>query len=231
MKILIAISSCERYEANHQSMRDTWLREAVSLGMDYRFFVEKGAKEKDDVVITENEDWAMTCRLKAKVRWAFSRDYDYIFSCFPDTYARPDRLLSSGFEKFDYLGNVFKHSSQGATPYCHGGAGYFIGRRAMECVLEEESSYLNDDCWLGDVLYRKGISRGHSEDFKQYAGSPVKDNTIITSHLSHASNSLGVPYEAKFMYEEHKKWVDSGGVLIPSSPLQKKALRWKKRLS
>lgn len=211
-------------------MRDTWLPEAVRLGMDYKFFVEKGGVDTTDTIATENEDWAMTCRLKAKVRWAQDRHYDYVFSCFPDTYARPDRLLRSGFDKYDYFGSVFKHASPGATFYCHGGAGYFLSRKAMEIVSKEPSSYLNDDCWLGDVLNISMISRGHSDDFRQFAGSPLKDNTIITSHLSYASNSLGVPYNARFMYEEHQKWLDSGGVLDTSIPcLKERVLRWRRK--
>lgn len=230
MRILIAISSCSRYEDNHQSMRDTWLPEATALGMDYRFFVEKGGIEKADTIATENEDWAMTCRLKYKVGWAYQQGYNYVFSCFPDTYARPDRLLSCGFDKFDYFGSVFKHASVGATFYCHGGAGYFLSRRAMEMVTKETSSYLNDDCWLGDTLNKMGVLRGHSDDFRQFAGSPLKENTIVTSHLSHASNSLGVPYSASFMYAEHKKWKDSGGVLDTHIPfLQERTLRWKRK--
>ncbi len=232
MKILIAISTCSKFEENHQAMRDTWLKEATSLGMDYRFFVEMGSEPKSDVVVTEHEDWAMTSRLKDKVKWGFYRGYDYLFSCFPDTYVRVDRLLTSGFDKFDYFGSVFKHASPGATYYCHGGAGYLIDRRAMEYVMMEPSSYLNDDCWLGDVLNKSSILRGHSEDFRQFAGSPVKDNTVVTSHLSFQSNSLGVPYDASFMYAEHKQWVDSGGVLVPYIPrLEERVLRWKRRLS
>lgn len=231
MKLLVAISSCGRYEANHQSMRDTWLPEAKQLGIDYKFFVEAGSKASDDTIVTQNEDWAMTCRLKYKVRWAFTQGYDYVFSCFPDTYVRSDRLFACGFEKFDYFGSVYKHANPGATFYCHGGAGYLLSRPAMEVVSKQESSYLNDDCWLGDILSTVHILRGNCDDFHQFAGSPMKDNTVVTSHLSHASNSLGVPYTAKFMYDEHKNWLDSGGKLNTSIPqLQGRALRWRKRL-
>ncbi len=233
MKILVAISSCLQFEENHQSMRDTWLPEATRLGIDYKFFVEKGETSKPDVVVTDNEDWAMTCRLKSKAQWALYRGYEYLFSCFPDTYVRPDRLLKCGFEKFDYFGSVFKHPSPGATFYCHGGAGYLMSTKVMKIVAEQTSSYLNDDCWLGDMLAHSNanISRGHSEDFRQFAGSPSKDNTIVTSHLSYKSNSLGVPYNARFMYDEHNQWISSGGVLDPHIPsFNERALRWKRRL-
>jgi hypothetical protein len=212
-------------------MRDTWLPEATRLGIDYKFFVEKGETSKHDIIVTDNEDWDMTCRLKAKVIWAYYNGYDYVFSCFPDTYVRSDRLLTCGFEKFDYFGSVYKHASPGATFYCHGGAGYLLSREAMKVVERQTSSYLNDDCWLGDMLNTTAISRGHSEDFRQFSGSPTKDNSIVTSHLSYKSNSLGVPYEAKFMYAEHQQWLDSGGVLITDiSRPKERELRWKRRL-
>lgn len=230
MKILIAISSCEKFEYNHQSMRDTWLAEATSLGMDYRFFLERDANTKPDAVVTDSDDWGMTDRLKAKLKWALSRDYDYVFSCFPDTYARPDRMLRCGFDKYDYFGCVYKHPGPSSTPYCQGGAGYLVSHEVMDIVSKEPFSYLNDDCWLGDVLHGKKIRRGHSVDFRQWDGSPLKDNTIITSHLSHASNSLGVPYTAKFMYDEHQKWLDSGGTLEVNVPaLKGRSLRWERR--
>ncbi len=213
-KILVAISSCLRYEANHQSMRDTWLKEATALGMHYSFFVEQqpeprrpGRSVPSDVIFTNGDEGAMTHRLKFKVHYAYAHGYDFVFCCFPDTYVRPERLLASGFEKFDYFGTVYCHPN--GTPYCQGGAGYMLSRAAMKVVIDEPSDYLNDDCWLGDVLAKTSLSRGHSEDFHQWYGSPLKSNTSVTSHLSHTSNLLGVPYDAHFMYDEHKHWLES----------------------
>ena len=214
MKILVAISSCSKYEANHQSMRDTWLKEAVTLGMDYLFFVERspephrpGRKIHSDTVVTNGDEWAMTDRLKFKIKYAYDHGYDFVFCCFPDTYVRPERLLLSGFEKFDYFGTVYCHPN--GTPYCQGGAGYMLSRKAMEAAFTDPSDYLNDDCWLGDVLGKTALARGHSEDFHQWWGSPEKSNTSVTCHLSHTSNSLGVVYDASFMYREHQHWLES----------------------
>ena len=237
MKILIAVSSCAKYEQNHQAMVDTWLSEAASLGMDYKFFVEKNSESKVNTIVTDTEEWAITDRLKAKSAWALVHGYDFLFSCFPDTYARSERLLVCGFDRFDYFGNVrIAPDNPFATFYCQGGAGYFLSKAAMYAAANDSSSYLNDDCWLGDVISKTRLTRGHSEDFRQHVGSPLKDNTIITSHLSYKSCSLGVPYEAKFMYEEHKQWLDSGGTLVPYVPriptriMRLGDTRWRKRL-
>lgn len=238
-RILIAVSSCHEYEklGINQSQRDTWLADAVRLGMDYHFFHGlPNFQDRYDVVTFPIDDsiWGLTNKLKLKVKWGFENGYDFIFSCFPDTYARPERLLSSGFERFDYFGSLSSHVDylppqeptgvyfghekevpNGGTVrgdwYCHGGAGYLLSRRACEVVVNEPSSYLNDDCWLGDIMRnpRHGLSRGHSDDICQFEGHPRKDNSIITSHLSHASNSDGVKYTAAYMYNEHKAWLDS----------------------
>ncbi len=229
MKILVAISSCAHYEPNHIAMRETWLPAALSVDMDYAFFIERGHASEYDIVSTGAEYGDMTARLKFKLAWGYDHGYDFVFSCFPDTYARPERILTSGFDKFDCFGTVYKHPSEGATPYCQGGAGYLVSRRVMELVKANPTCYMNDDCWLGDVLHNSGLTMGHSEDFKQWAGRPEASNTIITNHLSYVSNSLGVPYTPKFMYDEHQHWLDSGGLDVPHaihSP--KRILRWQR---
>jgi hypothetical protein len=208
-KILIAISSCQYYEDHglSQPMRDTWLPEAVSLGMDYKFFYGRGAKRKDDVVIVDSHDgyYDLTTKTKEKVKWALLQEYDYMFACLTDCYASAERLLSSGFEKYDYFGDVYCHAD--GKPYCQGGPGYFLSRRAMEILNEDPSNYANEDCWVGDVLAKySGLKIGDSKDFvwcgHLEGAGPSKNNTHITAHLSNADGG----YVASLMHEKHKQW-------------------------
>lgn len=218
MKIIIAISGCDLYERNgvNQSQRDTWLRDAVILGMDYKFFHGIGCEPKDDVVLLDCDDsiHGVTEKLKGKVRWALEQGYEYMFSCFADTYARPERLLASGFDKFDYFGDVGKGECEHATYYCHGGAGYFLSRKAMIKIKDNPTSYTNDDCWVGDVLSGTDTTCGNSEDFRQYVGTVRKDNNITTSHMSDSSHHPGVhpfTYTPDYMYNEHRAFMESKG--------------------
>ena len=207
-RILIAISSCQAYEDNglSQPMRDTWLPEAVALGMDYKFFYGKGAKERDDVVIVNAHDayFDLTTKTKEKIRWALWQGYDYMFACFTDTYAAPERLLSSGFEQYDYYGDVYCHPK--GTPYCQGGPGFFLSKRAMEILNRATSNYPNEDCWIGDVLAGHNIMRGDSKDFVWNGHlegmGPSKTSTHITAHLSNAEGG----YKAALMYAKHAQW-------------------------
>jgi hypothetical protein len=203
-KVLIAISSCEQYERDglNQPLRATWLPEAVSLGMDYKFFHGRGASPKEGVVVLDvvDELYGLTEKLKAKICWAVAKGYDYVFSCFPDTYVCPERLLGIAGE---YIGNAFQHP--GGTPFAQGGPGYLISRRACEVVAAEHSSYLNDDCWLADTLVKAGITPLHNPGFTAFGPGPLRSNGSITNHLS--TQPLGFTKEC--MYEEHRRWLES----------------------
>ena len=207
MKILVSISSCEAYEKAglNDPLRETWLPDAVKLGMDYKFFHGAGSTPKDDVVVLPVDDslGGLTEKAKAKAKWAVENGYDFVFSCFPDTYACASRLYSSDFRSFDYFGRIHQHV--GGAPYCQGGPGYFLSRKACEILYKNETSYLNDDCWIGDVLNTPGILRGDSRDFTYVGPGPVVGNTSITNHLSTQPGG----FTAAGMRAEHQRWLGS----------------------
>lgn len=207
LRTLIAISSCEYYEnaGLNDPMRTTWLPEATKLGMDYYFFHGAGSIAKSDVIVLSVEDalFGLTEKAKAKIRWAYEQGYDYIFSCFPDTYACPERLLRSGFEKHDYFGNVFCHA--GGFPFCQGGPGYFLSRKACEAILKDKSSYLNDDCWIAGALLKEGITAADCQGFTPFGPGPLKGNGNITNHLSTQPGG----FTKHNMQEEHERWLCS----------------------
>lgn len=202
MRVLVAISSCEQYERDglNAPSRETWLS-----GMDYRFFHGQGASPKDDVVLVNcNDEYhALTDKLKLKLRYALENSYDFCFCCFPDTYAVPERLLSCGFESSDYMGNVFCHP--GGTPYAQGGPGFFLRRRAMEVLVNDPSSYQNEDCWAGDTLAKHGIYPVDHLGFTNLGPGPLKTNSSITVHLSTQPGG----YTGANMRAAHQDWINS----------------------
>src|SRR5262249_9221881 len=124
-RTLIAISSCQLYEDNgwHDVMRQTWLPEAEKLGWDYKFFFGRGSKQRDDVQIVDCHDgyFYLTNKLKEKLKWSAFQNYDFVFCCLADCYAAADRLVKSGFEKYDYFGDFY--CPPGGIPYAQGGPG------------------------------------------------------------------------------------------------------------
>lgn len=207
MRTLVSVSSCEVFEKSglNDPLRETWLQDAVALGFDYKFFAGRGATEKNDVVVLDVEDalFGLTEKAKVKAKWAVENKYDFVFSCFPDLYARPERFLSCGYEKYDYCGNVYQH--HGGPRFCQGGPGYFLSKRACAIIADDLRSYLNDDCFIADVLIGSGIEAQHLVGFMQCGPGPLKHNNSITNHLSTQPGG----YTGHNVLEEHRRWRES----------------------
>jgi hypothetical protein len=201
--VLIAISSCEQFEREglNTPLRETWLPDAKALGMDVKFFHGVGAAPKEDVVVLNvvDELYGLTEKLKGKCRWAIEQGYDYIFSCFPDTYTCPQRLPFAN----DYLGNV--HQFTGSVPFVQGGPGVILSRKSCEILSNDPSSYLNDDCWAADVLSKHRINAVHHPGFTAFGPGPLRNNSSITNHLS--TQPCG--YTGDNLRAEHKRWLES----------------------
>lgn len=137
MKILVSIVSCElfRVNGNNQAVRDTWL--PLLKDADYKIFMGHGSSttQPDEVLLNAPDDYKnVSYKTKEMYKYAYEKGYDYIFKCYPDTYVCPERLLSSGFQLYDYAGNFACRPLSGA--YCCGGTGYWTSRRAYEQMLE-----------------------------------------------------------------------------------------------
>ena len=203
-KVLVAISSCQAYEndGRNQSLRDTWLPE---LKWDYKFFHGQGSQRRDDVVNVDCNDayYDLTSKTKLKCKWGVEHGYDFIFCCFPDMYARPERLELCGFEQHYYFGTT-SHNCPGGC-YCQGGPGYFLSRRAAELIANCGENYPNEDCFVANILLRAGVKPIHCDGFKYLGPGPLKTNDVITNHLSVQPDGFTVAC----MHAEHDRWLNS----------------------
>ena len=137
MNILIAIVSCQAFKdnGNNQAVRDTWLKDLH--GVDYKFFMGKGSTSTspDEVVLQAPDDYQnVTYKMQEVYRYAHAHGYDYMFKCYPDTYVCPSRLMLSGFDKYDYVGNYACKPPSGS--YCCGGTGYWTSKAAYDHMLD-----------------------------------------------------------------------------------------------
>jgi hypothetical protein len=214
LKILIAISGCDVYERSgfQQPMRETWLKDAKALGIDYKFFHGRGSVGTGDTILVDCDDayFDLTSKTKLKCRWAVDHGYDFVFCAFPDTYACAERLTTCGFENFDYFGDLLYHAN---GYYCQGGQGYFLSKRACAYVTDHPSNYPNEDCYVGDLMRENPTMRCGDSRFFFYAGlsptgGPLKTNKIVACHLSTDAPNGYVP---KYMYEKHNLWLASQG--------------------
>ena len=207
MNVLVAISSCQAYEndGRNQSVRDTWLKD-LPIGWDYRFFHGQGSSHGQDIVnVSCGDDMNdLTHKTQGKLRWAVEHGYDFVFCCFPDTYACVERLIICGFENFDYVGTFYCHP--GGIPYCQGGAGYFLSRKACEIVIAANlPHYIAEDCIVGDTLFRHNLRKFDCSDFHQSGEGPLNRNSTITGHLSNRAGGFTIAA----MHKEHN-WRSNG---------------------
>lgn len=196
---LLASKSCQRDAGNglNQTIRDTWGKDVQ--GADLKFFVGRGAipLKDDEVKLDCADDYeSLPHKTKAICKWMLERDYGFIFLCDTDTYVRPDRLLASGFEQYDFMGSfngpigVPNAMQEKYWAWCSGGNGYWLSRRAAELVADAQS----DGDWaedritgqiLGPYIHR-GELKAFSHDGYEYArsaGSSDERLTRITSHF------------------------------------------------
>ena len=233
MKILVGITSCEEYEKNgeNQAMRETCLQDALRLGIDYKFFHGREATPKDDVVIVDWYDGynALVGKTIEKFKWILERPYEFVFCADCDTYFCAERLLTCGFEQYDYYGDFFHadvrqpwpHSSHGM--FCQAGPGFFLSRKAVEYALPKMIDWLpqsNGSDFVSPlgrfIKENPSLKIGDDRRFTTMLApediGPRKYNQIITAHLSTISENKKKPhgpYKPKYMYKKYQEWKDS----------------------
>jgi hypothetical protein len=189
--------------------------------MDYRFFLGTGAEPQPDVVVvTADEGYlGLSRKTQLKMRWARFHDYDFVFSGFQDTYARPERLRSCA--KYEYYGNIYVHPDFGR--YCQGGVGYLVGRKAISALCDDTTvphETYTEDVWTGYVLSKAGIEPtgtglfvgtglnwSESKEIPECYRGPKRNNDIVTCHLSYYQ--ADGKFRPQDMYDMHDRWLRS----------------------
>lgn len=167
MRILIGIVTCHKRIDYTNEQRKAWVKDAA---VDLRFFFGKGEhpnKQEDEVILDCDDSYNGLCvKVQMMYKWALSQGYDYIFKTDDDTLVYPDRLLKSGFEKYDYSGGILitPHPCYvGGCKLKHSflcGGGYWLSKKSMEILIDTpiylgKESY--EDHWVGNNLYHHNI--------------------------------------------------------------------------
>lgn len=172
MKVLMAVIS-HAGSKMRSTVRETWMPKVS--GADAMFFIGRDYKgsETDVVTLDCNDGYAgLIEKVRAVARWAFDHGYDFFMKIDDDVVVLPEKLLSSDFYDYDFVG-----SDNGDMPrtYCHCGKTecrqltgkyltpwgfhYVVSRKGMELLYNAElpSHGANDECWVGHVLGEQGI--------------------------------------------------------------------------
>ena len=120
-KVLIGVMSCipDAQNGSHDTIRRTWAAHMVP-GLDYKIFMGQGTRDlAPDEVQLDAPDGPWTQGLceksQAMKKWALEHGYDGMLKLDSDTYVSPKRFMSSGFEKYDYIG-YFPYIPDGTGP-------------------------------------------------------------------------------------------------------------------
>jgi len=187
-------------------------KQQTQLGASYP---PAGYKPQEDEVMVSCPDGYhyMSYKRKESLRWALEHGYDYIFCASIDVYARPERLLSSDFQKYDYHGMYCGNLGWSGTDcyipesYIFGG-GYWLSAKSARIIVNSQVTYWCEDWWIGMALsqpVKNGeIIRNDSPiNVSKYAIAPRCPNVgndIISVELS-AGN-----YDKAKMYDCHEQF-------------------------
>lgn len=206
MKYLIAIKSCRRDCSNgfNQAVRDTWLKDCV---IDYRFFVGhgEGTLSLDEEPLDCGDAYLdLPAKTRAIFNWALARGYDYTFLADTDTYVNVPKLLVSGFQDYDLVGQFngpvgVPDAVRGQYAWVSGGAGYWVSSRAMALVVETQPDTWAEDMWVGQVIgaavHRGDLTAGNHEEYG--------DDNNITSHF--CSKGMDRTFNTAWMFRKHEE--------------------------
>ena len=93
----------------------------------------RGFTAKDDTVLLQIPDdyKHMSYKTRESLRWASTRNFDFIFRCCVDTYIDFPRLMSSGFEQADYIAGGVLLAQKESCSVCDRCTSDRLGRRSL----------------------------------------------------------------------------------------------------
>ena len=210
MRLLIAVKSCQRdlLDGAHEAIRETWGKN-LPLNVDLLFFVggENPPALQDDErhVLAPDGYWELHPKILEILDYGVRHDYDFIDLCDTDTYFVISKLMSSGFENYDYSGGPInpKDAAFGVAyestrtssnygnyvispfyAYLSGGHGTILSQRAAKLIVGAPRGLWNsEDLIIGQIL-GPGIQTGELK-------AKVLDN--FANQIVHPDKSHGGP--------------------------------------
>lgn len=186
--VLIALKSCHRHADRRAAQQATWLRDVDFA--DWTYIVGKPtAPLLPNCILAETSDDFKDIAPKIWVacRYALEQNKEFLFIGDDDTFAVPQRLATSGFQKHDYVG--FMRTSglfyNNEIPYAQGSA-FWLSARAMEFIVTDNHMLpgIPDDCAVGRALIDK-VAFTHDwryEPGPEPVRRPLPGNNVITTH-------------------------------------------------
>lgn len=212
----LCIMSCKRDQENGCV---DWFRKIHSnLLIPYRIFLGQGCvvTHEDEIVLSVDDSYArLPWKVQTAFKWVFDQaeQFTHIIKTDSDCRIWSDRLLTSDFEKYDYVGNFFDgHVNPASRSETYAsGAGYCLSRTAAEKVTmlnveqiiqpchiwTDDKAYAEDE-FVGRCLPPSEWRRFHSEQYmpnfqgRSYNGTT--DNLIV---LGNVFDNKAIPFNGQ----------------------------------
>ena len=205
-KPLLAIMCCNHRQSYADAQRETWISDINGL-IDYKFFFGKGIKRDPlfDEVFLDCEDGYRSLPMKVKlaVEWAYNHGYDYVAKSDDDVYIRPERLITSGYDKYPYSG--FSFQDYGAV-----GLLYWLNRDCMKLVMQDMPAIEQEDSWIAQLMQRNKVQFHHDNRYRLILTDKI-GRMRSTPGMPEASNDMiaVAEFPGQTMHTPHNHWKES----------------------
>ena len=198
---------CNSRQANADAQRETWIKD-IPEGIDYKFFFGRGMdrEPEDDEVFVDCSDGyrGLPSKVWLALKWAKEHGYDYVFKTDDDVYIRPERLLTCGFEKHDYIGRYFQEYACGLA--------YWVNKRSIDVLAgSPEPQEGAEDQWVGKTLAAAGIVCQNDERYHLVMRVRPGSKEFLRVQPPDCFNDMiaVAEFAGKAMLEPHRIWNDS----------------------
>jgi hypothetical protein len=195
MKTVVGILTCAGHLARQEACRETWVRRLTASPDVTVVFLEGAAVQAatlhgDVLALPCGDDYYSLAHKTAEFcRWALARDFDYLFKCDDDTFVVAERFLRFDPRGREYIGvDPVDHVN---PRFASGGAGYWLSRRAAECVAAMDvertiaASGVNAEDYCVYWALRDRFAFYNDQRFQAWNQPhriPKASNEIITAH-------------------------------------------------
>lgn len=164
MKLLFAIISCHKNSERRESQRETWIPRIDGVA-EYKFFLGNHPEGKayepaaDEVILDVRDGYKeLPEKVRAVMRWAVERDYEFVLKIDDDVYIYPERVTWN-FQQYHYIGHPNGWVAPAHPKGYMSGFAYWVSNRAARAIASAEldPKITHEDRWVGGVLFKSGV--------------------------------------------------------------------------
>ena len=216
MKKLLAIMTCAKNAAKAEAQRATWVTDIRSQrSADVLFF--RGApagnlrlnspgyweRNGDEITFFDVDDsyFGIPAKVRAILKWAYARGYDYVMKCDDDVYIVPSRFPSLLLCGHDYIGR-FRGPHGNYPAHFASGFSYWLSERAMGILSQSENKDWMDERFVANRLAMEGIF-GYNDSVSYKVCGPTVSAKEILKRKMLADGTVFCEYTAHQQAELH----------------------------